>query len=159
MKINLPHYLMICLFCSVMVGCSKGEDADVNNSNPDPDPDPVESVVYDLTSANDSGVTGTATLIRNSNGTSTILIELENALEGLHPAAVHENSVSEGGPIAITLNDCECQVSETVITQLDDGTSISFDELMVFDGHLLIYQSEQSMDRVIARANIGSNAF
>ena len=146
----------------LFLGCSKSESADVNNpdsNNPDPDPDPKVLVTYDLTAVNDSGTTGTAKLIRNQDGTSTIYIELTNAPEGLHPAAVHENSLEEGGDIAITLNACECLVSETVITELDSGTAISFDQLMVFDGYINIYLGSESMDNIIAHANIGSNAF
>jgi len=148
---------MILLF----LGCSKSENADVNNpeESKDPDPELVELVTYNLTPVNDSGTTGTAKLIRNSDGTSTIYIELANAPEGLHPAAVHNNSVEEGGDIAITLNACECLISETVITELDNGFAITFDQLMVFDGYINIYQGIESMDSIIAHANIGSNAF
>ena len=154
-----PSYLIL-LLLALAVSCSKNESSDVDNPDSgNPDPDPVERVVYDLTSVNDSGVTGTATLIRNDDGTSTIYIELENASTGIHPAAVHENSIEMGGPVAITLNECECAISETVITELDNGTSISFDDLNAFDGHINIYQSETNMDNVIAHANIGSNAF
>lgn len=156
---KFPHLALVCLLF-LAVACSKSEPSDTNNPDgKDPEPDPVESVTYDLNSVNSSGVTGTATLIRNNDGTSTIYIELENALDGVHPAAVHYNSIAEGGGVAITLNECECQISETVITELDNGTAISFDELMVFDGYLNIYQSEQNLDRIIAQANIGSNAF
>ena len=145
----------------LFLGCSKSENADVNNpdSKPDPDPVPVELVTYNLTAVHDSGVTGTAKLIRNDDGTSTIFIEMTNAPEGLHPAAVHNNSLEEGGPIAITLNACECLISETIITELDNQTAISFDQLMVFDGYINIYQGSENMDNIIAHVNIGSNAF
>ena len=147
---------MLLLFLS----CSKGEQADVNNpDSKEPEPKPVELVTYNLTAVNNSGTTGTAKLIRNEDGTSTIYIELTNAPEGLHPAAVHENSLDVGGDIAITLNACECLISETVITELDNGIAITFDQLMVFDGYINIYQGTESMDSIIAHANIGSNAF
>ena len=153
-------YLSLVILLFLSVACNKSEPSDTNNPDgKDPDPDPIESVTYDLSSVNDSGVTGTATLIRNNDGTSTIYIELENALDGVHPAAVHYNSIAEGGAVAITLNECECQISETVITKLDNGTAISFDQLMVFDGYLNIYQSETNLDKIIAHTNIGSNAF
>ena len=144
----------------LFLGCSKSESADVNNPDGnDPDPDPVELVTYNLTPVNNSGTTGTAKLIRNQDGTSTIYIELKNAPQGLHPAAVHNNSLEEGGDIAITLNACECLISETVITELDNGVAITFDKLMVFDGYINIYLGSESMDNIIAHANIGSNAF
>jgi hypothetical protein len=56
------------------------------------------------------------------------------------------------------LEVCECAISETLVTQLDDGTPITFVELMTFDGHLNIYQSPTD-GSLIATANIGSNAF
>lgn len=157
-----PTRILLILLLSFGFGCSKSENADVNNpdsKDPTPDPDPVELVTYNLTAVNNSGAAGTAKLIRNSDGTSTIYIELTNAPEGLHPAAVHDNSLEEGGDIAITLNACECLISETVITELDNGTAITFDQLMVFDGYINIYLGTESMDTIIAHANIGSNAF
>lgn len=157
-----PSKILLVLLLSFAFGCSKSENADVNNpdgKDPTPDPDPVELVTYNLTAVNNSGAAGTAKLIRNADGTSTIYIELTNAPAGLHPAAVHQNSVEEGGPIAITLNACECLISETVITELDNGTAITFDQLMVYDGYINIYLGTESMDTIIAQANIGSNAF
>ena len=157
-----PARIHLILLLSFGFACSKSENADVNNpdsKDPTPDPDPVELVTYNLTAVNNSGTAGTAKLIRNSDGTSTIYIELTNAPEGLHPAAVHNNSLEEGGDIAITLNACECLISETIITELDNGTAITFDQLMVFDGYINIYQGTESMDTIIAHANIGSNAF
>ena len=159
---NSPSRIFVILLMSLALGCSKSEDADVNNpdgKDPTPDPDPVELVTYNLTEVNNSGATGTAKLIRNQDGTSTIYIELTSAPEGLHPAAVHRNSLEEGGPVAITLNACECLISETVITELDNGIAITFDQLMVFDGYINIYLGAESMDNIIAHANIGSNAF
>ena len=105
------------LFLVIAFGCSKSEDADVNN--PDSEgpieeiPTDPERVDYNLLSANNSGV---------------------------------------------TLGVCECAISETVVTQLDNGTPITFVELMTFDGHLNIYQSPTD-GTLIAAANIGSNAF
>ena len=155
-----PTRMLLMLFMSLALSCSKSEDADVNNPDgKDPEPDPVELVTYNLTAVNNSGAVGTAKLIRNQDGTSTIFIELTSAPEGLHPAAVHYNSLEEGGDIAITLNACECLISETVITELDNGTAITFDQLMVFDGYINIYLGSESMDNIIAHANIGSNAF
>lgn len=151
---------LLILLMSFALGCSKSEDADVDNPiGNDPDPDPVELVTYNLMAVNNSGAAGTVKLIRNDDGTATFYIELTSAPAGLHPAAVHENSLEEGGPIAITLNACECLISETVITQLDDGTAITFDQLMVFDGYITIYQGSENLDIIIAQVNIGSNAF
>ena len=149
-------------FLVVALGCSKSEEVDVNNPNSkDPDseiPNNPERVDYDLLTANGSGVTGTASFIPNSDGTTTIYIELNNAAKGIHPATVNFGSLADGGSIAISLNECECKISETLVTQLDNGTPITFVELMTFDGHMNIYESPTD-GSIIAHANIGSNAF
>lgn len=157
-KIILPLSLVFFL----LIGCSKSESVDINNPNtPDPDseiPDNVERVDYVLDSYDDSGVSGIASFIPNEDGSTTIYIQLENASQGIHPATVNFGSTDNRGSIAITLSQCECAVSETLVTQLDNGTQISFVELMGFDGHLSIYESPTN-GTIIAQANIGSNTF
>jgi len=157
-KVLLPISFVLLM----LIGCSKSESVDINNPNtPDPDsgiPDNVERVDYDLESFNGSGVTGTASLIPNADGSTTIYIQLDNASQGIHPSTVNFGSKDDGGSIAITLSECECAISETLVTQLDNGTQVDFVDLMGFDGHLNIYESPTD-GTVIAQANIGSNAF
>jgi len=111
-----------------------------------------------LTSANGSGITGTATLTRDSNDNTTILIQLDNTNTEEHPSYVRFNSAAEGGPIAITLEPCTCAVSTTVVTQLDDGTPIDFAKLLNLDGHVSIQDSPANPDLVVATTDIGINA-
>ena len=157
-KLVLPLSLVLFL----LIGCSKSESVDINNPNiGDPDseiPESVERVDYILESFDNSGVTGTAAFIPNEDGSTTIYIELENASQGIHPATLNFGSIDNGGSIAITLTECECAISETLVTELDNGTQISFVELMSFDGHLNIYESPTD-GSIIAQSNIGSNAF
>jgi len=164
---NLTIFLSLFLLV-FSIGCSDSEDADVNNpnipntpegENPAPEiPDDPERVDYELASVNDSGVTGFASFIPNEDGTTTVYIDLENASQGIHPASINFGNADEGGTVAITLNECECEISETVVTQYDNGTPVTFLELVTFDGHLLIYESPSDAT-VIANTNIGSNAF
>jgi hypothetical protein len=146
----------------VLSACSESEDADVNNTQSEGPitevPDDPERVDYNLVSANDSGVTGTASFIPNDDGSTTVYIELKGATKELHPAAINFGEVDSEGAVAITLEVCECAISETVVDQLDNGTPVSFLELMTFDGHLNIYQSTTDATK-IAVSNIGSNAF
>ena len=148
----------------VAFGCSKSEDADVNNPDPDNQgpvtevPEDPERVDYDLSSTNNSGVTGTASFIPNEDGTTTVYIELLGATDELHPVTINFGDVESGGSVAITLETCECAISETLVTQLDNGTPVTFDDLMTFDGHMNIYQSPTDAT-LIAVTNIGSNAF
>jgi len=118
----------------------------------------VDEKAYNLTSVNGSGITGTATFTRDSNDNTTILIELSNTNTEEHPANVRYNSAAEGGPIAITLEPCNCAVSTTVVTQLDDGTPIDFDKLLNLDGHISIQESSANPEVVVATADIGVNA-
>lgn len=149
-------------FLLLTFGCSKSEDADVNNlvsEGPIEEiPTDPERVDYNLLSANNSGVTGTASFIPNDDGSTTIYIELFGDTDELHPVTINYGNVETGGSVAITLEVCECAISETLVTQLDDGTPINFVDLMTFDGHINIYQSPTDAT-LIAVANIGSNAF
>ena len=124
--------------------------------------DNLDSVVlqeteYQLITLNSSGVTGTVTFTENSDGTTYILIELEGSNTSEHPAFIRYNSYSEGGSNAITLKDCTCQVSETVVNRLDGGTTINYDGLLKFNGHVAILASKTD-DTVVAVADIGTNA-
>ncbi|MEJ2162647.1 MAG: hypothetical protein P8X60_04825, partial [Robiginitalea sp.] len=85
-----------------------------------------------------SSVTGVASFIPNDDGSTTVYIDLENASQGIHPATINFGSLEDGGTIAITLKECECEISETVVTQFDNGTPVSFVDLVTFDGHLNI---------------------
>ena len=152
-------------FLALSIGCSDGEDADVNtpdnpdSSEPAPEiPDDPERVDYNLISVDGSNVTGVASFIPNDDGSTTVYIDLENASQGIHPASINFGSLEDGGTIAITLKECECEISETVVTQFDNGTPVSFVDLVTFDGHLNIYESPTD-GSIIANTNIGSNAF
>jgi len=157
-------YLTLVLMV-VSVSCKNDDDASFSNPN-DPDgsgpvteiPSDPERVDYQLFSVDDSGVTGIAAFIPREDGTTTVYIELEGATQDIHPARVLFGDIDAPGSLAISLNDCECKISETIVTQLDSGASVSFVELMTFDGHLNILQST-SDGTIVAHTNIGANAF
>lgn len=166
----LTLFLMVfALSCSDDDAISTNDDSTIINEtlNPsEPDgsgplteiPSDPERVDYPLSSVNDSGVTGTAAFIPNEDGSTTIYIELVDTIENIHPARVNFGSLDNPGAVAVTLNDCECAISETVVTQLDSGTDITFVEMMSFDGNLTILRST-SDSAIVADTNIGANAF
>src|SRR5690606_7720552 len=133
---------------ALISGCSKD---DVNTVI-------LRSTEYQLTSANGSGITGKATFTEDNNGTTSILIELDNTDTETHPSYIRFNGDSEGGPVAITLKACTCSVGTTVVTKLDDGTPINYDGLLKLDGHISIHESRNQMDLIVATANIGRNS-
>ena len=133
---------------------------DTTDDNPDDttNDDPVDSIVYVISGLGESDITGEATFDRNEDNSTTVYIELINASSEIHPTSINFNSVEEGGEKAITLNACECAVSTTIVATMDDGSPINYDELIDFDGHLNIYESEVLDDVIIAQSNIGSNS-
>ena len=156
-------FLLLAALALALFGCSKSDEIPLN----DPDsegpitevPQDPERVDYDLASLNNSGIAGTASFIPGKDGSSTtVYIELTGTNQEIHPASINFGDVDSNGGVAITLDACECRISETVVDQLDDGTPIDFVELMNFDGHLNIYESPSDMS-VVAQVNIGSNAF
>ncbi len=181
-KVTLDMKKLVLLFFvfALTLGCSKDDNSSpdpdntsVNDSNdstndnnddspddkPDDSPDdPVDSIVYNFTEVGNSGVSGEATFERNEDNSTTVLIELENATSEIHPASINFNSMGEGGDVAITLNSCECAVSTTIVATFDDGSPITFDELLDFNGHINIYESEVLNDVIIAQTNIGVNS-
>ena len=149
MKKLTPLLLLFIVF----TGCKKDDPKTVI------DPvDPINEVVYQLTGVTNSNITGEARFVRNEEDATIVYIRLINASEELHPASIHFNSVEVGGNLAVTLNSCICFESETTITNLDNGTPISFDEFLLFDGHINVYESEVLNDVIIAQVNIGSNS-
>ena len=154
MKMKNAPYFLLFIALTILSSCGKDDNIEPTGVNEII----VDQIEYNLTTMNDSGITGKATFTRDSNENTTILIELNNTNTDEHPAEVRFNSAAEGGPIAITLEPCTCAVSTTVVTQLDDGTPIDFDKLLNLDGHVSILDSPANRDMVVATADIGINA-
>jgi hypothetical protein len=56
-----------------------------------------ESITIDLNELNDSGISGTATLTDNGDGTTTVSIQVDGATGG-HPAHIHQGTCDELDP-------------------------------------------------------------
>jgi hypothetical protein len=148
MKMTRSPYLILVFAIILFTGCSKDEESPVL----------PKSTEYQLTSMNDSGVTGKATFTDDGQGKTEVLIELTGTTTAVHPADIRFNSAEEGGPVALTLKSCECSVGHTVVTKLDTGTPISYAGLLKLDGHISIHESPGNMGTIVAVANIGLNA-
>ena len=115
---------------------------------------------YDLNEKMAPGIQGTVTFYERLNGESLSVIQLINTPEnGVHPAHIHNGNALEGGNIAVTLNpvDGTTGTSKTNIAQLDDGTSISYDELIAFSGHVNVHLSSEELATIVAQGDIGGN--
>ena len=89
-------------------------------------------------------ISGTATLIENDDRTVTIDPSIAGTpQDGLHPAHIHLNSAAEGGDIALTLGTVEGSTGESsvTVTALDNGTAITYEELLEFDGYINVHLS------------------
>ena len=112
----------------------------------------LDYVIYDVAN---SGVSGKATFTQEDNGSTHVLIELDNSDTETNPAFINYNSAAEGGDIAITLSICTCSISDTIITTFDNGNTITYEGLLSLNGHITILDENGN---IVAVADIGSNA-
>lgn len=140
-------FLFLALGFVSLMGCSKDDPVAL-----------TESKVFQLRYTEDPSLLGKVIISRNSDGFSTVSIQLDGTSTEVHPTYIYYNSLSEGGPIAITLDPCGCLESNTVVTKLDNGQNITYEELINFNGHVKIHRSFDHMDTILLQGNIGSNA-
>jgi hypothetical protein len=115
---------------------------------------------YTLNAVNASGVAGTALFEKRKNGNSLVTISLTGTIaSNNYPAAIRLGSVATigGGPIKKDLNDVDGTSGKSVtnIRTLNDGTPITYDNWLVYDGYITIENS--TAPTVITQGNIGSN--
>lgn len=122
------------------------------------DPIPPEQISYTLKVKDVLGITGTVTFTEISATETKIDIALVGA-SGTHPAHVHFNSAVETGGIAISLNAVDATgKSSTIVTKLDDNTTINYTQLLNFDGYVNVHESPSGLGVIIAQGDIGGNA-
>ena len=144
---SLSFFALLCVF--LVLSCN---DDDVTEAVI------LQSVEYPIYDISGSNISGTATFTQEDNGSTHVLIELVGAYTSENPAYIRYNSAAEGGTVAITLMTCECAISNTSITQLNNGSSISYDGLTHLDGHITIHNGQGSTAPIVAVADIGANA-
>jgi plastocyanin len=119
-----------------------------------------ESETYQLSEKDLTGISGTAKIEERVNGTTLLTLTLAGTpQDGIHPAHIHENDATTGGGILISLIsvDGNTGTSKTQVEQLDDGTAITYDQLVDFNGHINVHLSEAELSTIVAQGNIGSN--
>ena len=127
----------------------------------DEDPPQEIKTTYALGPVSDPAISGKITFTKISASSTLATIELDGTSSGnSHPSHIHLNSASEGGPIALSFTpvDGDTGRSETTVTQLDNGTAITYEGLLVFDGYVNVHLSPTAMSTLIAQGNIGSNS-
>lgn len=155
---NFLILLMVVPF--TFMSCSKDDDG---YGGTDPDngtPTELNSKIYDLGSIGASGISGTAKFIESSDATLSIELDLQNTSQGgTHPAHIHVNTAAEGGGIALSLTpvDGTTGKSTTTFTALDDGTAITYQGLLDFDGYINVHLSAEELSTIVAQGDIGQN--
>lgn len=156
--------LIFLLFLVSIVGCSDDDDDIITPPDPDPVDPPItvtKSTSYDLNAVAVADISGKATFIEYSDNTVSIELELSNTpAGGQHPAHIHYNTAAEGGDVALTLGtvDGTTGKSSVAVTALDDGTSVSYDDLVAFDGYVNVHLSADDLSTIVAQGDIGENA-
>ena len=119
------------------------------------------SVEYPLNPVSNPAISGTATFAERNNGFTLITIQLEGTTDGGdHPSHIHENDAATGGGILISLTNVDgaTGTSNTSVTMLNDGTEITYSELIVFNGYINVHLSSTNLSTLVAQGNIGANA-
>lgn len=119
-----------------------------------------DSETYQLSSVSNPDISGTAKIIDNEDNSITVELELQNTPSGgMHPAHIHFNTAAEGGDIAITLGtvDGSTGMSSVTFSTLDDGTPITYEELLDFDGYINVHASADDLATLVAQGDIGQN--
>ena len=117
---------------------------------------------YTLDTIGSFGVSGTALFEKRVNGNTLVTISVTGAIAGeIYPATINLGSIETvgGGPVVKALNNVDGNTGKgyTNIRKLDSGIDITYDNWLVYDGYINIYQASVSLDNIICHGNIGSN--
>ena len=148
-NINLIFFLPIFF---LIVNCSK-EDT--------PPPTPTgQSKQYTIFNTNLSDLIGTVDFIENTNGSTTIYLKLNNSTKGNNnPVRLRRKTANIGGGIAVNLQSVngENGTSNTTLTKLENGESISYEQLAEFNGYIAIEGENENEGALLAYTDLGPN--
>ncbi len=120
------------------------------------------SITYSLETIGTYEVSGTALFEKRKNENTLLTITINGTIAGeTYPASINLGSIETvgGGTLMCTLNnvDGSTGIGYTNIRKLDSEVEITYDNWLVYDGYINIYQTSISLDNVICHGNIGSN--
>ena len=125
--------------------------------------DPVTetaSKTYTLGAVDDPDISGTAKFITFSNDSTVVELKLDNTTDGgMYPAHIHFNTAAEGGDIALDLATVDGSTGEssTPVTVLRDGSAITYEQLLAYDGYINVHLSSDELGTLVAQGDIGQN--
>lgn len=120
------------------------------------------NITYQLDTMQSFGVSGTALFEKRENGNTLLTISLIGTIAGeFYPATINLSSISTigGGPVTKTLSSINGATgkSYTTLRKLNSGLDITYDNWLVYDGYINIYQTSVDFGNIISHGNIGSN--
>ena len=147
------YFLALSLF--IAASCSNDDDS----LEVIPGESTGNTMTYDLSAVSDPDVSGSVLFVEKEDGSTDVSIVLSSTTQGSHPAHIHLNTAAEGGDIAIDLEpvDGASRRSLTNITQTNDGTPVSYDDLLNFDGYINVHASADDLGTLLAQGDIGQN--
>jgi Cu/Zn superoxide dismutase len=152
---KLWGFCMVCLLAVNFFYMASCDDDDDDKSS-----QKIEKT-YALGPLANSGVSGTVTFKKQDNQTTLITVQLSGTQDGnSHPAHIHSGSAGSGGPIVLDFNDVDGATGrgETTVTNWNDGTAVTYEQLIAFNGHVNVHLSAAQLDVMIAQGSIGSNS-
>lgn len=154
MKIFFKPFLTWSLLLFALVYLSRCEDEETKPKLTG------ESKTYDMSPVSDPAISGTVTFAERDDDQVLITIQLSGTQSGAsYPAHIHANSAAQGGGIVLDLSPVEggSGKSETVVSALNDGTALTYEDLLAFDGYVNVHLSESDLGTLIAQGDIGGN--
>ena len=117
---------------------------------------------YTLAEVDFPGTSGTVTFSERKNGFALASVQIQNDLPGTsHPTHLHFGAVGDGDVAkGLSRTNGDTGLGFTHMEVLDNSSSISYNDLIVFDGFVRVHwgPGEDSLKQYIAQGNIGSNA-
>lgn len=120
------------------------------------------NISYSLDTIGAFGVSGNALFQERVNGNTLVTITLAGTIAGQsYPATINLGSIASvgGGPVVKLLSNVNGTTgkSYTTIRKLDSGINITYQNWLVYDGYINIYQTVAALDHIICHGDIGSN--
>ena len=118
-----------------------------------------ESKTFTLSAVSDASISGTAIFEENKDGSTTISLDLKGTSSGSHPAHIHMNTAAESGDIVLDLTsvDGSTGMSSTLVEAFNDGTAVTYSQLLEYDGYINVHESAENLGTLIAQGDIGQN--
>jgi len=119
-----------------------------------------EKKEFALSARSNPSISGMAIFEELEDNSTRITIQLNGTQSGTsHPAHIHENTAAQGGDIVIDLASINGSTgtSVTEVKAMKDGTAITYDELLDFDGYINVHGSETDLATLVAQGDIGQN--